>query len=377
MRKFILFLLIFFVVTSVSAEGFKNTGLKIESFEPVVINGVKQWLLIRGNDLSRPVLLYLHGGPGESLIPFAHAATGELVKKWIVIYWEQRGTGMSYNQNIPLKTMNINQFVDDAKKVTDYLKNRFHKEKIYLLGHSWGSVLGILTVRKYPGDYYAYIGVGQVINQPLLHRGRLDWVKEQILKYGTPAEKSNLQKMALQKTVGIEWIRKYGGVVHNISPYDMYQIMRNSPYYPEKYTDELYSKGVAISGNLFKEAWKIDFLKQAPELRTPIYFFLGRYDYTTPTKPVEEYFHILKAPYKEIIWFEKSAHRMDIEEPEKFQNAIMKIAESLIIFPREQSSSRRKWVTRHVAFGGDPNGRYLNLKEEQKKTVQKWTVLLF
>lgn len=320
--------LVFLIGTSVAAEGFKKSnGLKIESLEPVEINGVEQWMLIRGNDLSNPVLLYLHGGPGHSLIPFAHVATRKLVDKFIVVYWDQRGAGLSYNEKIPAKTMNINQFIDDTKKVTEYLKKRFHKEKIYLLGHSWGSVLGTLVMNKYPEDYYAYIGVGQLVNYKMSLQERKNWLENTIAAYGTPDEKKALQGIETNILTQVRLIWKYGGAVHK-SGVNSAEIMNNSPYYPEKFTMELYDKGYYFAKPLEDTFMpQLDFFKQIKELKVPVYFFCGRYDYLTPTKPVLDYFKTLKAPYKEIIWFEESAHRMDIEEPEKFQNTIMEIAE--------------------------------------------------
>ena len=98
-----------------------SNKLKIKLFEPIEVNGTKQWILIRGNDESKPVLLYLHGGPGQSLIPFAHKATDKLVNDFIVVYWDQRGAGLSYDKNIPQNTMTIDQFVEDAKCVTVFL----------------------------------------------------------------------------------------------------------------------------------------------------------------------------------------------------------------------------------------------------------------
>ena len=106
-KKIIILAAAFFFALTPLIEEKSNNRLKIESLEPVEINGVEQWILIRGNDLSKPVLLYLHGGPGHSLIPFAHVATSKLVDKFKVVYWDQRGTGLSYNEKIPIKTMNI------------------------------------------------------------------------------------------------------------------------------------------------------------------------------------------------------------------------------------------------------------------------------
>lgn len=113
--------------------------LRIDSLEAIEVNGSRQWVLIRGSDPANPVLLYLHGGPGHSMIPFAHAATGLLTDRFTVVYWDQRGTGLSYGAAEPAETVSIGQLVDDTLAVTKYLKERFEEEKLYLLGHSWVS----------------------------------------------------------------------------------------------------------------------------------------------------------------------------------------------------------------------------------------------
>jgi len=120
--------------------------------------------------------------------------------------------------------------------------------------------------------------------------------------------------------------RKYGGAVHK-TDINQSEIMKSSPYYPEKFTGELYDKGARFSRPLYIFMTHLDFNTQVNELKVPAYFFCGLYDYVTPAKQVEEYYRILKAPHKEIVWFAESAHRMDIEEPEKFQNKIIEIAE--------------------------------------------------
>lgn len=299
----------------------------IDEFFPISVNDSEQWLLVRGKNLSNPVILYLHGGPGKSLIPFAHAATNKLIDDFIVVYWDQRGAGLSYSDLIPLETMNINQFIEDTKVVTRYLKDRFKKEKIYILGHSWGSVLGTLTVQRYPDDYFAYIGVGQVVNMKAQQREGVEWLKRQLLVRGTPEEKEEIQDMEIENFASRNLLKKYGGMVHNISGDKLSEIMRQSPYSPEKYTGELYAKGGRLSFNMWQqEITETNLFEQVPELKIPAYFFCGRYDYVTPTPSVEEYAKILKAPHKEIIWFEYSGHRMDVEEPEFFQSAITDIS---------------------------------------------------
>jgi pimeloyl-ACP methyl ester carboxylesterase len=314
-------LLLFAVAVEVGSK-----PLQIDSLEPININGSKQWVLIRTANLRNPILLYLHGGPGASLIPFAHVATSTLTESATVVYWDQRGAGLSYAAANPSNTVNMRQLIEDTHEVTRYLKNRFAQEKIYLLGHSWGSTLGSLVIQRYPEDYAAYIGVGQVVNQKSLNEGRLKWLQTTAAPLLTSKDANVLKLLKPFQPVSIKYIRKYGGLINNISNQQLQEIMKTSPYCAEKYTLELYNKGSDLSWEmLWKEIETTDLLKVACIVTIPVYLFLGKYDYVTPTAPAVDYYNRLQAPYKEIVWFENSGHRMDVEEPEKFQEELNKI----------------------------------------------------
>jgi proline iminopeptidase len=304
--------------------GASSKPLQIDSLQPIDVNGSKQWLLIRTSDTLNPVLLYLHGGPGHSLIPFAYVASSFLTDRFTVVYWDQRGAGLSFEAADPPETLSVRQLVLDTLSVTRYLEHRFNQKKIYLLGHSWGSTLGSLVVQESPSDFYAYIGVGQVISQRSLNHGRYEWLTETIPSLLSTKDRNDLKRMDPYAPVSIRYVNKYGGSIHNITSDRMQQIMSSSPYCPEKYTAELYDKGAELSQRMLeKEMNAIDLFKQASEVPIPVYFFLGKYDCVTPTAPVLEYFKGLRAPHKEIIWFEESGHHMDIEEPQKFQQILI------------------------------------------------------
>ena len=125
------------------------------------IGGLEQWILVRGEDQSNPVLLWLHGGPGSAQMPVHRAFNRELEKEYVVVHWDQRGAGKSNHSGFREETMTLDRFIEDAHELTKYLKDRFDQEKIYLLGHSWGTQMGILTVQRYPDNYHAFISVGQ------------------------------------------------------------------------------------------------------------------------------------------------------------------------------------------------------------------------
>lgn len=163
-----IFVLMVFIGLSLSVSLFAHvqdeskTG--IDALEEITLGDVKQWILIRGEDVSNPILLFLHGGPGFPEMPFTHIDSPRLEEHFIVVNWDQRGAGKSYNPEITEETMNIEQFLSDTYELIRILRQRFSKDKIFLIGHSWGSILGLYTAYRHPDYLHAYIGMGQVVD---------------------------------------------------------------------------------------------------------------------------------------------------------------------------------------------------------------------
>jgi pimeloyl-ACP methyl ester carboxylesterase len=126
-----------------------------------VINGVRQGMFIQSTDAAHPVLLCMHGGLPEYFLTERYP-TG-LENDFTVAWWEQRGAGLSYSPGIPLETMTVEQFIADTLSVTDYLRSRFSKEKIYLMAHSGGTFIGLHAAARAPEMYRAYVGVAQMV----------------------------------------------------------------------------------------------------------------------------------------------------------------------------------------------------------------------
>ncbi len=154
----------------------------INSLEPVRIGGINQWIQARGQNVNNPILLFIHGGPGLAFIPMAGAFQGEWENHFTVVEWDQRGAGKTYASNdteLQRSTMNVPQMEHDALDVVNYLRNRFHREKIFVLGHSWGSMLGVWLAHEHPELVYAYVGVGQIVNvkqnETVAHQDALQW----------------------------------------------------------------------------------------------------------------------------------------------------------------------------------------------------------
>jgi len=306
-----------------------ETGIAV--LERIMLGGVLQWVLIRGVNTANPLLLFLHGGPGTPAIPFDHEMR-DLEKAFTVVIWDQRGAGKSYNSTIPKQTMNIGQFVSDTHELIQLLLARFKQEKLYLVGHSWGSVLGVLTVQKYPELISAYVGVGQIADMTenerlsyefVLQKARESGNREAIteLKNIHPPYKGNTAALMVER----KWLGKFGGVLYGESDFDkLIDMAKASPEYSLVDLLNIEPGSLFTTQCVWDELLTINFFTQAPSLDVPVYFFLGRHDYTTPFVLAEKYFHQLKAKKgKHLIWFEKSAHIIILEESQKFMSLLM------------------------------------------------------
>lgn len=314
----------------------KIIGNRIEAVESLALGNASQWIYIKGYDISRPVLLFLHGGPGFVVTPLLQKYNNDLESYFIVVNWDQRGAGKSWNDKIPKASMTLEQFVSDAHQLTQVLKNRFNRKKIYLVAHSFGTLIGMLLVDKYPEDYYAYVSIGQVVNfaenEQLSYKYAMEMARQsnqtnairQLEAAGTPDKDGNY-KDEKNYRITSKWVEYFGGDLYGRKEItDIYREIFKSPIYKDD--AQKIRKGYTFSQLLFNDpkVRSIDFRKDFTDLKVPVYFFTGRHDYDTPFELVEQLYKTLKAPQKEMVWFEKSAHFPFYEEPEQFNEMLIK-----------------------------------------------------
>lgn len=302
----------------------------VASLETIELGGVEQWVLIRGRDRTNPVLLYLHGGPGSAMMPFSRRFSGRLEQHFVVVHWDQRGAGKSCSSEVPNESLTLPQYLDDTHELVQRLRHRFHAEKIYLLGHSWGSVLGTLTVQRYPELFHAYIGLGQVVSNTRGEQVSYDFVVDSAKAEGNEHALAELRKIKppyrdlRELMTQRRWLSYYrGDVFSGGGKWRFAPLVVLSPEYSLR---EKLSYMRCLSNALEhspKENEDLDFAESAPHLEAPVYFFAGRHDYNAPSQLVEEYLAVLEAPRKEIVWFEHSAHEIPLEEPERFQDELI------------------------------------------------------
>lgn len=301
------------------------------------INGIEQFILVRGSDRNKPLLLVLHGGPGTSEMPMFREYNRALEQEFIVVHWDQRGAGKSFSVDIPDESMTVDQMIEDAHELTLQLKRKYGKNKIFLLGHSWGSFLGINTAYRYPEDYYAYVGTGQIAYQLKSEQLGYDFALHNARKAN---DKESIEDLLQLKQLSIDgksseeimpWIfkqrtylGKYGGAMYQMDGAEM--MMKAFAKNKELSNDdkEHFMDGTMFSlHRLFPTVLRTDLKQTIPELKVPTYFLQGTYDYTTSYTEAKKYFHQLKAPKKEFIDFNKSGHNPPFEEPEKFNKILV------------------------------------------------------
>ena len=320
------------------------------------IGGIKQGMFIRGENAKNPVILYLHGGPGTSMMHFityyekleTKRVNERLEKYFTVCYWEQRGAGMTYSKSTDPSTMTLEQMVEDTREVTAYLRSRFNQDKIYLMGQSWGSYLGVNIIQKYPEHYLAYIGVGQTVNfvesERLSYSYMLNHAKdiddkdafEKLERFDPYAQGF---PMLQEKGHQLDYLMVRTKLVGEYGIGHVHQFPRGMSYFKAIPRTLFAFKGYTVRekinwliGNdfsmvqLFPAMVGIDLFESATKFEIPVYIVQGLYDYQTSQVLAEKYFNAIDAPKKEFFMFENSAHSPNLEEPERFVGVFRKIA---------------------------------------------------
>jgi pimeloyl-ACP methyl ester carboxylesterase len=299
----------------------------------VNINGVNQGMFIKSRDVTHPVLLYLHGGMPDYFLTEKYP-TG-LEDYFTVVWWEQRGSGISFSDTIPPETMNQEQMISDTVEMTNYLRQRFGKEKIYLMGHSGGTFIGIQAAARAPELYYAYMGVAQMSNQLKSEKLAYDYMLQQFKTNGNSEMAQKLEAAPVTMTGGTPdaYAAVRDDAMHSLgigTTRDMDSVVTGillPSFASRDYT--LMEKinmwrGKSRSGisMMWNKMLTTDLSNAVPELTIPVYFFEGVYDYTCSYTEAKSYFESLKAPIKGFYTFEKSAHSPMFEEPEKMQKIL-------------------------------------------------------
>ncbi|MFC0216267.1 alpha/beta fold hydrolase [Paenibacillus chartarius] len=300
----------------------------------VKIGGVDQWLLIRGEDLRNPVLLFVHGGPGQSNMYLSHLLDGELEKYFTIVNWDQRGAGKSVAAGkADPAAMRLEQLLQDAGEVIRYVLAKLNTEKLYVLGHSFGTILGMLITQRYPAFIRRYIGLCQSVGLQENLKASYAYIVREAERAGDSKTLRELAKIGPPPFVSFAkglWkysllLQKYGGKVHSKPGGAVFRSIWTAPEY--SLADRFrYIQGVMFSvKHLYRELLAHDLQKAVQKVEVPVSFFLGTYDQATPSHQAAEYLKLLDAPHKELVWFEQSAHLPQFEEPQKYVQELVRL----------------------------------------------------
>lgn len=292
----------------------------------VSIGGIRQGMIIKSKNQANPVLLCLHGGLPDYFLTRKYPTL--LEDHFTVVWWEQRGSGLSYHSNIPVNSMNLDQMIADTNELANYLRVRFGKEKIYLMGRSGGSFIGIQAAARAPELYHAYIGIGQMADQLKSERMGYEYMLHTYRERGNMKMVRKLEASPVKENIPNEYLKLRDRTMHNLgigTTKDMNSIITGL-FLPSltcrEYTlKEKFNlwRGKANSGvhPLWDKMISTDLTQQVNKLNIPVYFFHGKKDYTVSYTLAKKYFLALQAPVKGFYTFENSAHSPHFEEPKQ------------------------------------------------------------
>ena len=304
----------------------------IATLEPLTLGGVRQWLLVRGRRADAPLLLKLHGGPGQAEMATV-GLNGLLEDDFVVIEWDQRGSGKSRASIQPAAAMNIDQLVADTIELTEHLTQRFGKQQLIIVGHSWGSILGLMAVKRRPDLYKAFVSTGLIANfaegQEVAYRFLLAEAKRrseskalaELTAIGGPPY-AGADGGAKWKRCA-RWLGEFGAVWHSSDKFNRVGWMVSSIEYswPEKLR---FTRAAERSFDLlYADLLSVNLIEAVRQVEVPVFFAEGRYDQLAPVEVAERYFSGLVAPAKEWVLFENSAHFPQWEEKERFRELLV------------------------------------------------------
>jgi len=303
----------------------------VATMERLNVNGAPQSVTIRGRDRRNPILIWIHGGPGSSETTALRHYDAGLEDHFVVVYWDQRYAGQNYNPGAPKPaTLTIQQYVDDLNVVVDRVLTRFHDRKVVLVGHSWGTVPGVLYAQQYPEKVAAYVGVGQVADVPKSEKRSYAWAVAEARARHDKRGEAQLAALGPPPRSGQpiftprDLMMTYGGSFHRQMGYDDL-ILAGLRHSEANWRDFLAFQGSgAFSNQLTQGEFSRFIIDDRPQVfATPIFLLSGRYDHQSEASVAHDFYDQVRAPRKAFVWFEQSAHNPPFEEPAALQNWIV------------------------------------------------------
>lgn len=300
------------------------------------LGGVDQWVMIRGENVANPPLVFLHGGPGLSEMRLFRHFNAPLERIFTVVYWDQRGTGKSFDRKIPKSSMTVEQFIADLDQLVEVVRTRLGKDKVAIFGHSWGSVLGVLYAARFPEKVSVYIGGAQIGDSLAAESASYALVLAK-------AQQLNDQKaLKALRAIGPPpypasslwtermWTQRLDGQLSARALWHMGRVLLGGGETSILDVPNV-MRGFRWSLDaMYAEVSKLNLIELVPALKMPVFFLLGRHDHWVPPQTSVPYFDALRAPSKKLIMFEKSSHELFADEPEKFNSVMTDLVRPLL-----------------------------------------------
>lgn len=302
----------------------------LQSVELAPIGGIRQAVSIRSQDLRNPVLIFLHGGPGYVQMPLDWWWDRGLDEYFTVVQWDQRDAGKTYTASGPSDPAQLTpeRYQKDTEELVQWALKRFGKRKLFVVGDSWGSLLGLRLAAEHPEWLHAYIGMGQAVDCPESERRGWAWtMKRAVEEHDTQAVRE-LQSIAPYATgerplsvenvmVERRWLDRFGGATwHRPGAEIDHGIYKLAPEYSDEDVRNAFKAQEAVAKALFPTIVTTD-LSYIRTLKVPLILLLGRHDRNVSSEVAAEWFATVRAPSKKLVWFERSGHHIYSEEPGK------------------------------------------------------------
>jgi len=306
-RKSILFIIASLLISHCFAQ------TKIDTTEAVLAGGIKQVVTVQGNDRSKPLFLFITGGPGnEGIYDENNKYLDELKKHFVVVAWDQRNCGQTLKLNSSPVKLTVKLYENDTHELVSALLKQFHQKKMFIMGWSWGTVLGFYMAGQHPEQVYAYMTVSPAINQWESERINLNEMKQKAEKQNNKQAIDELSKVQIpfengdQNYYDRKWLTIFNG-----------DTIKDTTEFKKYFTENPEMTA------LFDEANNINLTVSMPKIKCPVYFFVGRKDHQTNYMISEKYYEQLEAPKKGLFWFEKSGHLIPVTEPKLLQEDVI------------------------------------------------------
>lgn len=322
---------------AVTGDGGEPVPGSFAQLVPVQLGGHRQWIEVRGTREDNPVLLYLSGGPGQSDLAFSRVLLEPITRDFTIVGWDQRGTGKSYPE-LDERTLTLQQAVADTVELAQQLRTRFHQPRIYLLGESWGSLLGVLAVQQAPELFAAYIGSGQMVDiretdrriyqdlAALAARTGDKDLSDQLARIGTPPYRSVFDNgfvltkypllegaytppEAYRRRAATGAVGPMGVLGSEYGPLDKLNVIRGL---------------MDMFSVMYPQLQSIDLRREAPSLEVPVYLISGTHELAARTEPARAWFEALRAPTKRWYSYPDVGHSAAFERADDLHRILLR-----------------------------------------------------